>query len=193
MERINGSEKVKGKTLGGKTKERAATEQGFCLGDILQESGRSGRLSAQSEALAPVHLFAKSKEKRITRQRNSMFAKKRDSKGNGKLSGESEELNSTRSYTSLSRKVSEFDGSKSIINIPKIKFESSDGMVFCGHCGKMVEAIEELERVGGNKSTLMKIYCIFISCWEPKTILKPTSFHCDDCGNLLTNHQTNFF
>ena len=171
----------------------STSTQGFSLKDILSEETLKPHKpnkkpnSSNSEALNPQFLFACKRPKSSTFQRKSLVSTSKSIKFNKKTNSiiESEELNSTRSYTSQSRRFSDYEVSRSLVNMPKIKFEYCPELIFCEHCDKMVETTGTLTEPTSLEGKIMHFVSLFFACWEPRCAANYKPTVCEECGQII--------
>lgn len=157
------------------------SNRNFSLNEILPTSpigskNSHRRFNSQtSELLHPRNLFS---TKNSSSHRNSFdnINKKLNSLKKNLVIQDLDEFNTTRSVSSVSKKVGE---------LPKIFVNVSHNMRFCENCDKIVEIIEESFEGRQRKPKVFQLFCVFVACWEPKFVQQYKNELCVECGKII--------
>jgi hypothetical protein len=164
----------------------------FSLQDILPDSAFKPPKScnrlifSQTNILHPSVLCSVKQHKALaqTSARNSLKNKK--SKNSSISLFESEELNSTRSHTSLSRRMTtENEITRSLVSMPKNRCDSSPELVFCENCEKLVETTGKIEETSGIEGKIMHFLYVMLSCCGKNCATKYKPTVCEECGHVI--------
>lgn len=98
---------------------------------------------------------------------------------------EYETLNSSRSYTSHSRKVPDCDSSKLIVQVPNSGLISQQDLSYCKHCMKDVEVTYSFPNDSKLESKIVEFFSYFFVCWEPSWAKSHQIATCTECENVI--------
>ena len=164
-------------------------DKGFSLNEIYPEEpvekSRKHRrkLSQNIEMLKPEHLFIKNSEKLKSSQRSSFI--KSGLSQSKKSVIDSDELNSTRSHTSQSRRISDLEYPKPVVQVPKINIIRAEDVDYCKICEKQVEVIHAYPEDSNLESKIIEFLSFFVVCWEPDWTKKFKIPTCEICRNRI--------
>jgi hypothetical protein len=162
--------------------------RGFLLKDICPDQStdkklKHRRVSSQNiDILSPQYLFSlKKPEKLLKSQRSSL----RNSdllqvKKFGSLL-ENDELNSTRSHTSQSKRMND-ESIKSVSQVLKLK---NSELEYCKNCKKHVEISRNFPENSDVESKIVEFLSYFIVCWEPEWAQPYKVAVCEICRNII--------
>jgi hypothetical protein len=160
--------------------DRKFSMQDICPSQAL-EPVHQRRSRHSVDILTPKYLFSQKHPKKFSNSLILNDIKRKNLKKSCSLS-ENEELNSTRSNASQSRKLNDSEYAKSISR-PKSKVIEDSS--YCKHCLKHVKLTWSFPDNSGLESKIVEFVTTFIACWEPDWVQGYKIKICEECNKPI--------